>query len=217
MPKRRSLTYRLWRDRPRISAALARLSRVNSSAASMQRFSIRSVVSPTMSFIGTRPTSSVSWLTERGKACRLPPPSDGSRRPTSRIEKPSSGGSDCGTIAAEISTSVLTPNSPRKVVANSLTVPRWRRLDTSTPRSTPVRPSQRSSDWPRICSAPAIWQRLTNSALAASTWPSTSVTTRPSGEAWASCVSRADSAAAGSCGKLLSLRARRTSSRWVWS
>ena len=49
----------------------------------------------------------------------------------------------------------MAPYSPRSVVANRRTEPCWRRLAISTLRSTPGRPSQRSSDSPRACSSVA--------------------------------------------------------------
>ena len=64
MPKRRSFTYRLCRDRPNISAAEARLLPVSSSADWMHIFSIMSMVSPTISFMGMRPTNRDSSATE---------------------------------------------------------------------------------------------------------------------------------------------------------
>ena len=114
----------------------------------MHSRSIRSVASRTRSFSATRPISSVSCSTERGSA-----------RGAGGVDRPAAGrrcgsrsrsraGRRSSTATAEISTCAVAPYSPRSTVANSRTEPRWRRLAISTSRSTPGRPSQRSSDSP---------------------------------------------------------------------
>jgi hypothetical protein len=107
----------------------------------MHSCSIRSVVSPTMSFSGDAPhqlgelahrARSVSRRA-RGLSCgqAAADVADGESQEGLR--------SPCGTMVAEISTSVdRQPYSPRNVVANRRTAPRWRRLETSTLRSTPA-------------------------------------------------------------------------------
>ena len=66
-------------------------------------------------------------------------------------------------------------------VENRRTDPCWRRLAISTLRSTPGRPSQRSSDLPRACSSVASCAISTKAALAVRILPSVSVTTKASG------------------------------------
>ena len=114
---------------------------------------------------GTRPTSSVNCSTDRGSS-RPARESADSRRPTLRMVKPRHGWSPCGTDTAEISTSAVDPYSPRSVVANRRTAPCWRRLAISTLRSTPGRPSHRSSDSPRACSSVASCARSRNAGFA---------------------------------------------------
>ena len=97
--------------------------------------------------------------------------------------KPKQGWSPFGTETAETSISTVAPYSPRSVVANSRTEPCWRRLAISTLRSTPGRPSQRSSDSPRACSSVGSWARSRKAALAVRIRPSGPVTTKPSGRA----------------------------------
>ena len=100
----------------------------------------------------------------------------------SRTAKASTVSSPSCSAAAEISTSALPPYSPRSVVANRPTLPRWRSVAISTPSSTPVRPTQRSSGWPRTCSSALSWASATKARLASSTCPSASENTSPSGE-----------------------------------
>ena len=145
----------------------------------MASFSIRSVVSPTISRNGTRPTSSESCSADCGISCR--PPSLPRRRPTSRMVKPKPPSSLCGTETAEISTGMLPPLGLRSVVENRRTLPRWRRLASRTLRSTPARPSQRSSDSPSANSARPSCTISAKARLTASISPSLFVTTKASG------------------------------------
>ena len=85
------------------------------------------------------------------------------------------------TETAEISTSVVAPYSPRMVVANRRTGPRWRRLAVSTSSSTPGWPSQRSSGSPSAWSSFASCAMSRKAALAVMMRPSWPVTTKASG------------------------------------
>jgi hypothetical protein len=134
---------------------------------------MRSVVSETISFSGVRPTSSVSSpdAARHRRAGGARPAlqaaldvahGEGQARCRSPTLSAARGDLDLGLRA------VLAAQRGRE----QPDLPALAQVGRcSTPSSTPVRPSQRSSGWPRACSSVASWVRARKARLAATSLP----------------------------------------------
>ncbi len=94
-----------------------------------------------------------------------------------------------GTMVAEISTSVTEPISPRKVVANRRTAPRWHQIRDQHAEVDAGAAEPAVEPPPRAWSSVVSWASSANARLAETARPSRSVITRQSGPVCISLIS----------------------------